>query len=150
MRRAYSTFSAAVGLPAGLPFSVAVFVYLSPSFVSVVTQPVSQVITAALPSSFQLPARALPPSSPLATPSSDSQIVKAWPLVFSVFHLPTNPLAPNATVAKARAAAATVALVKKWVMRRVVSSGYSGGWDTGINAQPFRFVPSLAFAPATD
>src|SRR5262249_26018035 len=87
----YFSLVASAGWPAGLPFSVAVFLYLSPSLVMVVVQPESQVIAALFPSSFHLPAK--PPfMSPWAVPPSESQIVKGLPCVSVVFHLPTKPL----------------------------------------------------------
>jgi hypothetical protein len=67
--------------------------------VIVVVQPESQVMTALFPSSFHMPATPLlfVARSPLALPSSESQIVKGLPWLSVVFHLPTNPLAANAT-----------------------------------------------------
>src|ERR1041385_7659068 len=94
-KRFYSTFCASTGLPAGLPFSVAVFLLLLSSLVIVVVQFESQVMTALFPSSFHMPAKPLllRARSPLALPSSESQIVKGLPWLSVVFHFPTKSLA---------------------------------------------------------
>src|SRR4029079_10861402 len=83
----------------------------------VVVQFESQVMTALFPSSFHMPAKPLllRARSPLALPSSESQIVKGLPWLSVVFHLPTNSLAANAmalVITRAmEAAKATVALL---------------------------------------
>ena len=64
------------------PFLKADFVYLSPLFAIFVVQPVSQVITAADPSDFQVPTMPSPERLALAEPSAASVISKAWPAEF--------------------------------------------------------------------
>ena len=60
------------------PLRYAVFLYLPPSFVILVVHPVFQVITAALPSSFQVPV--IPsPLVAFATPPLDNVISKGRP-----------------------------------------------------------------------
>ena len=74
------------------PLRYAVFVYFPPSFVILVVHPVFQVITAALPSSFQVPV--IPsPLVAFATPPPDNVISKGRPAVSLTFHTPSNALA---------------------------------------------------------
>src|SRR6187401_2224543 len=97
----------------------------------VVVQFESQVMTALFPSSFHMPAKPLllRARSPLALPSSESQIVKGLPWLSVVFHLPTKSLAAKVTApvmarAKANAAKAAVALLKDLMRLMFVSSSY--------------------------
>ena len=80
-----------------LPLPYAVLIYRFPSFVIFVVQPVFQVITAELPSSFQVPV--IPsPRVAFAAPPLDSVISNGCPAVSFTFHTPSNTL--WATVAK--------------------------------------------------
>jgi integrase len=74
------------------PLPYAVLTYRSPSFVIFVVQPVFQVITAELPSSFQVPV--IPsPRVAFAAPSLDSVISNGCPAVSFTFHTPSkNPM----------------------------------------------------------
>src|SRR5215470_4771970 len=80
-----------------LPLPYAALIYRFPSFVIFVVQPVFQVITAELPSSFQVPV--IPsPRVAFAAPPLDSVISNGCPAVSFTFHTPSNTL--WATVAK--------------------------------------------------
>ena len=69
------------------PLLYAALIYRSPSFVIFVVQPVFQVITAELPSSFQVPV--IPsPRVAFAAPSLDSVISNGCPAVSLTFHTP--------------------------------------------------------------
>ena len=68
--------------------------YLSPSFEIFVVQPVSHVMTAAEPSSFQVPVIPSAVRLALAEPSPASVISKAFPPVSATFQVPSNWLAP--------------------------------------------------------
>ena len=71
------------------PLGYAVFLYLPPSFVILVVHPVFQVITAALPSSFQVPV--IPsPLVAFATAPLDKVISKGRPAVSLTFHTPST------------------------------------------------------------
>jgi hypothetical protein len=77
------------------PLPYAVLIYRSPSFVIFVVQPVFQVITAELPSSFQVPV--IPsPRVAFAAPSLDSVISNGCPAVSFTFHTPSKALAARA------------------------------------------------------
>src|SRR6516164_11697464 len=77
------------------PLPYAVLTYRSPSFVIFVVQPVFQVITAELPSSFQVPV--IPsPRVAFAAPSLDSVISNGCPAVSFTFHTPSKALAARA------------------------------------------------------
>jgi hypothetical protein len=86
--------------------------HLSPSFVIFVVQPVFQVITAELPSSFQVPV--IPsPRVAFAAPSLDSVISNGCPAVSFTFHTPSKALAARAAklVTTTKQVAVTAALV---------------------------------------
>jgi hypothetical protein len=73
------------------PLPYAVLVYRFPSFVILVVQPVFQVITAELPSSFQVPV--IPsPRVAFASPPVESVISNGCPAVSFTFHVPSNVL----------------------------------------------------------
>src|SRR5215472_8025404 len=79
------------------PLLYAALIYRSPSFVIFVVQPVFQVMTAELPSSFQVPV--IPsPRVAFAAPSLDSVISNGCPAVSFTFHTPSK--APAASTAK--------------------------------------------------
>src|SRR6516165_10856027 len=91
-----------------LPLPYAVLIYRFPSFVIFVVQPVFQVITAELPSSFQVPV--IPsPRVAFAAPPLDSMISNGCPAVSFTFHTPSNVLwatAPKLVTTKKQAAIA--------------------------------------------
>jgi hypothetical protein len=94
------------------PLRYAVFLYLPPSFVIFVVHPVFHVITAALPSSFQVPV--IPsPLVAFATPPLDNVISKGRPAVSLTFHTPSNALAARLVrlVIPIKQAAVTAALI---------------------------------------
>src|SRR6516162_4028532 len=77
------------------PLPYAVLIYRFPSFVIFVVQPVFQVITAELPSSFQVPV--IPsPRVAFAAPPLDSVISNGCPAVSFTFHTPSNALSARA------------------------------------------------------
>src|SRR6516162_9355046 len=90
------------------PLPYAVLIYRFPSFVIFVVQPVFQVITAELPSSFQVPV--IPsPRVAFAAPPLDSVISNGYPAVSFTFHTPSNALsarAPKLVTPKKQAAIA--------------------------------------------
>src|SRR6516165_4796124 len=90
------------------PLPYAVLTYRSPSFVIFVVQPVFQVITAELPSSFQVPV--IPsPRVAFSAPPLDSVISNGCPAVSFTFHTPSNVLwatAPKLVTTKKQAAIA--------------------------------------------
>src|SRR6516164_6286130 len=93
------------------PLPYAVLTYRSPSFVIFVVQPVFQVITAELPSSFQVPV--IPsPRVAFAAPSLDSVISNGCPAVSFTFHTPSKALAASAAklVTTKKQAAVTAAV----------------------------------------
>src|SRR6516165_1831587 len=96
-----------------LPLPYAVLIYRFPSFVIFVVQPVFQVITAELPSSFQIPV--IPsPRVAFAAPPLESVISNGCPAVSFTFHTPSKALSartpklvtPNKQVAITAAIAA--------------------------------------------
>jgi len=93
------------------PLPYGVLTYRSPSFVIFVVQPVFQVITAELPSSFQVPV--IPsPRVAFAAPSLDSVISNGCPAVSFTFHTPSKALAASAAklVTTKKQAAVTAAV----------------------------------------
>jgi hypothetical protein len=77
------------------PLPYAALIYRLPSFVIFVVQPVFQVITAELPSSFQVPV--IPsPRVAFAAPPLDSVISNGCPAVSLTFHTPSKALAARA------------------------------------------------------
>jgi hypothetical protein len=93
---AFSASEVFVGLAVSdWPLPYAALIYRSPSFVIFVVQPVFQVITAELPSSFQVPV--IPsPRVAFAAPSLDSVISNGCPAVSFTFHTPSKALAVSA------------------------------------------------------
>src|SRR5690242_18923595 len=93
------------------PLPYAVLIYRLPSFVIFVVQPVFQVITAELPSSFQVPV--IPsPRVAFAAPPLDSVISNGCPAVSLTFHTPSKALAARAAklVTAKKQVAATAAI----------------------------------------
>jgi hypothetical protein len=90
-----------------------------------VVQPVSHVITALLPSSFQLPT--IPsPRLAFAAPSPDSVISKGYPAVSFTFHVPMKSLAARLAklvIATAKAAARTAVVTLLTVVAFLSSKG---------------------------
>src|SRR6516225_6229082 len=77
------------------PLPYATLIYRFPSFVIFVVQPVFQMITAELPSSFQVPV--IPsPRVAFAAPPLDSVISNGCPAVSFTFHTPSNALSARA------------------------------------------------------
>src|SRR6516165_4574986 len=99
------------------PLPYAVLIYRFPSFVIFVVQPVFQVITAELPSSFQVPV--IPsPRVAFAAPPLDSVISNGCPTVSFTFHAPSNVLwatAAKLVTPKKQAATAAIAAFRIFV-----------------------------------
>src|SRR5450759_226747 len=107
-----SALLAGAGASNALPLPSAVFLSFLHFFVIFVVHPVFHVITAALPSSFQVP---VIPSARVAfaTPSLDKVISKGCPAVSFTFHTPSNALAARLArlVIPIKQAAVTAALI---------------------------------------
>src|SRR6516164_777265 len=85
------------------PLPYAVLIYRFPSFVIFVVQPVFQVITAELPSSFQVPV--IPsPRVAFAAPPLDSVISNGCPAVSFTFHTPSKAFGKSAEARHAKKA----------------------------------------------
>src|SRR5215207_6480771 len=100
------------GPSSGAPFLKAVFMNLSPSLAILLVQPDSQLITAAPPSSFQVPLSASGRVD-VAAPPAASVISNGSPLVFLTAQVPSNSLAAKlAKLAMAMVKPATSAVTK--------------------------------------